>query len=388
MNKINYFNVIDFGSSKIRFASFDNKLNEKFSKSEKVSLNENLQNHFETINTIIKKAEKKLSNHIEDIVLILDSAELFTIDISLMKNLDTSSKINKLYESLILELNQIISSHYDKYYLSQIIMDKCIVDDKKIFEEFPENKIIVNNLKVDFKIICFSKIIIKKLRDEFIKYNLNVTNIFCSSYIKSQSYVKKLSENKISFLDIGLRRSSFFFFENKKLKIIEKIPIGGQHITKDISKILEISELDAEKLKKSFNKTDTEFSYKNNTSKDNMIVQEIINKNISLDLLKKVILYRVQEIMDLTFKKTKINSQNNIFEGSELFLIGEGSKIFNNNSFYLEDRFGFKSINFYTETDVKICKCGLENHIINYEIPKIISKKQGIFEKFFNFFDI
>ena len=212
MNKINYFNVIDFGSSKIRFASFDNKLNEKFSKSEKVSLNENLQNHFETINTIIKKAEKKLSNHIEDIVLILDSAELFTIDISLMKNLDTSSKINKLYESLILELNQIIRSHYDKYYLSQIIMDKCIVDDKKIFEEFPENKIIVNNLKVDFKIICFSKTIIKKLRDEFIKYNLNVTNIFCSSYIKSQSYVKKLSENKISFLDIGLRRSSFFFF--------------------------------------------------------------------------------------------------------------------------------------------------------------------------------
>ena len=152
---MNYFNVIDFGSSKIRFASFDNKLNEKFSKSEKVSLNENLQNHFETINTIIKKAEKKLSNHIEDIILILDSVELFTIDISLMKNLDKSSKINKLYESLVLELNQIISSHYDKYYLSQIIMDKCIVDDKKIFEEFPDNKIIVNNLKVDFKIIFF-----------------------------------------------------------------------------------------------------------------------------------------------------------------------------------------------------------------------------------------
>ena len=385
---MNYFNVIDFGSSKIRFASFDNKLNEKFSKSEKVSLNENLQNHFETINTIIKKAEKKLSNHIEDIILILDSVELFTIDISLMKNLDKSSKINKLYESLVLELNQIISSHYDKYYLSQIIMDKCIVDDKKIFEEFPDNKIIVNNLKVDFKIICFSKIIIKKLRDEFVKYNLNITNIFCSSYVKSQSYVKKLSENKTSFLDIGLKRFSLFFFENKKLKIIETIPIGGHHITKDISKILEISELDAEKLKKSFNKTYTEFSYKNKTSKDTMIVQEIINKNISLDLLKKVILYRVQEIMDLTFKKTKINSRKNMFEGSELILVGEGSKIFNNNSFYLEDRFGFKSIIFYAETDVKICKCGLENSMINYEIPKIISKKQGIFEKFFNFFDI
>ena len=62
------------------------------------------------------------------------------------------------------------------------------------------------------------------------------------------------------------------------------------------------------------------------------------------------------------------------------------SKIFNNNSFYLNDRFGFNSINFYTETDVQICKCGLKNQISNSEIPTIIVKKQGIFETFFNFF--
>ena len=33
---------------------------------------------------------------------------------------------------------------------------------------------------------------------------------------------------------------------------------------------------------------------------------KLLNKNISIDLLKKVILYRVQEIIDLTFKKSKI----------------------------------------------------------------------------------
>ncbi len=387
MNKINFFNVIDFGSSKIRFASFDKNLNEKFSDSINVYLNEKLQTHSEAINIIIKKAEKKLSNHIEDIVLVLDSEKLFTIDISLMKNLDTSSKINKSYDSLILELNQIFRSHYSKYYLSQIIMDKCVIDDEKVYEKLPKDKIIARNLKVDFKLICFPKIFIKKIKDDFIKYNLNIINIFCSSYLRSQSYVKKLSENKTSFLEIGFRRSSFFFFDNKKLKFIETIPIGGQHITKDISKILKISELDAENLKKLFNKTDTEFSYNKKSSEGSIIVQEIINKNISLDLLKKVILYRVQEILDLTFKKSNISSRNNILEGSKLFLIGEGSKLFNNNSFYLDDRFGFKSINFYTETDDKICKCGLEDHIINYDLPKIISKKQGIFEKFFNFFD-
>ncbi len=387
MNKRNFFNVIDFGSSKIRLSTFDINFNEKFSDSINVSLNEDFKNHFEAINKIVKKAEKKFSDHIEDIVLILDSAQLFTIDISLTKNLDRSSKINKLYEPLILELNQIIKSHYDKYYLSHIIMDKCIIDDEKIFEEFPKDKKVDNNLKIDFKLICFPKLFIKKIRDEFIKFNLNIINIFCSSYIKSQSYVKKFSENKTSFLDVGLRRSSIFFFENEKLKLIETIPIGGQHITTDISKVFKISELDAEKLKKSFNKAETEFSYKNKTSEDTMVIHEIINKNISADLLKKVILYRVQEIMDLIFKKSNINNSKNVLEGSNLFLIGEGSKLFNNNSFYLDDRFGFKSINYYSESDVQICKCGLENHKINNEIPKIINKKLGIFEKFFNFFD-
>ena len=329
---------------------------------------------------------KKFSYHIEDIILLLDSAELFVIDISLVKNIESKLQVIKLYETLILELNQIISSNYNKYYLSQIIMDKCIVDNKKIYEDFPEGNMVANNLKVDFKLICFPKKFINKIRDNFIKNNLNLINIFCSSYVKSQFYVKKLDKNKVSFLDIGWRRSSFIFFENKKLKFIESIPIGGNHIVSDITKIFKISEEDAEKLKKSFNKTDTEFSYKNNTSENSMIIHEIINKNISINLLKKVILYRVQEILDLIFKKSKVNSREYILNATELLLIGEGSKIFNNNSFHLNDGFGFKSINFYSETDVQICKCGLKNYLINFELPKNDNKKHGIFEKFFNFF--
>ncbi len=387
MGKNSYFNVIDFGSSKIRFASFDNNFDEKFSESIKVYTNENLQSHFEAINKIIKKAEKKFSYHIEDIVLILDSAELFVINISLTKNIETRLKIIKLYESLILELNQIVSSNHNKYYLSQIIMDKCIVDNKKIYEEFPEGNMLANNLKIDFKLICFPKKFIYKIRDDFIKNNLNIINIFCSSYAKSQFYVKNLNNNNVSFLDIGLRRSSFIYFENKKFKFIESIPIGGHHIVNDIAKIFKISEVDAEKIKKSFNKTDTEFSYKNKTTENSTIIHEIINKNISVDLLKKVILYRVQEIIDLIFKKSEFNSRQYILENTELLLIGEGSKIFDNNYFYLNDRFGFKSINFYTETDIQICRCGLKNYLINYELPKNISKKRGFFEKFFNFFD-
>tara|TARA_B100000886_G_scaffold86602_1_gene56801 strand:- start:6934 stop:8100 length:1167 start_codon:yes stop_codon:yes gene_type:complete len=387
MNKINFFNILDFGNSKIRFSVFDLNFNERFSDSKNVNIDDNFENHFEEVNKIIKNAEKKFSHHIEDIILTLDTAKVFIINISLTKNLEKKEKINKLYETLLLDLKQIISSHYSKYYISQIIMDKCLVDHKKKFMEIPSDETTANNLKVDFKLICFPNELINKIRENFIKINLGIVNIFCSSYVKSQSYVKKLNKDKASFLDIGFRRSSLIFFENTKLKFIESIPIGSSHITKDISKIFKIPEEDAEKLKKFFNKTETEFSYDNKKSENSILFQDIIKKNISIDLLKKVILHRVQEIIDLIFKKSKINNLEHILEDTELFLIGEGSRLFNSNSFYLNDRFGFKSINYYSETDVQICNSSLENYVSNFELPEINNKKQGLFEKFFNFFD-
>ena len=170
----------------------------------------------------------------------------------------------------------------------------------------------------------------------------------------------------------------------KKLKYISTINIGSNSITKDISKIFKINIEDAEKIKRSFNKSDTEFSY-NNNDETNLSIKEIIKKNISIDLLKQVILHRVQEIIDLTFKNSKMN--NFILKETELFLIGDGSIMFNNNSFYLNDNFGFKSINYFEESDIQICKSGLSYYIKNYGTPKITIKKLGLFERFFNLFD-
>ena len=84
----------------------------------------------------------------------------------------------------------------------------------------------------------------------------------------------------------------------------------------------------------------------------------------------------------------KSNEKINInkFIDTDLFLIGEGSELFNDNSFHLEDKFSFKSINFYKEKDSQICKNGLVYYLNYYNEPKIIAKKHGLFEKFFNFF--
>ena len=197
MNKENFYTLIDIGSSKIRLSVFDSNLNEKFSKTENIN-NIDFFYKFDVINNIVKKAEKKISLHIKDVILIFDTADIFTVDISLNKNLDRKFKVNKIYESIILELNQIINSNYNNYYHAHTVINKCVIDEK-IYYEIPKNNEIFQNIKIDFKIILFPGKTVSIVKEKFIKYNLNVKNIFCTSYLKSLSYSKKLGFNKICF---------------------------------------------------------------------------------------------------------------------------------------------------------------------------------------------
>ena len=380
MKKGHNYNILDLGSSKLRFSIFDDKSIQQYSEI-KPLFNQNLYlNSNEQIVYLIKNAEKKISSHVQDIVLMFDTYHLISVDLSLSKNLDESSELKKVYNSLLLELYQIINSNYSKYKIIHTILSKCTIDDV-VYANFPEKINKVKNIKIEFKLICFPQKEINFIKENFNKNNLNITHYYCSSYLKTLFYLEKMNHNNISFLEIGLKKSLLLNYENNKLKSIYTVPIGGYHISNDISKIFKIDFSEAEKIKKLFNKSDTEFSYDSKQSNNNSILNKILSKNIQIDLLKKVILYRVQEIIDMIFEKS--NSTNKDYNGNKLFLIGEGSLLFNNNTFHLNDKFEFKSINFCSLSDVEICKAGLK-YLHNHQLPVISNKKSGIFEKFFN----
>ena len=127
-----------------------------------------------------------------------------------------------------------------------------------------------------------------------------------------------MNHNNISFLEIGLKKSLLLNYENNKLKSIYTVPIGGYHISNDISKIFKIDFSEVEKIKKLFNKSDTEFSYDSKQSNNNSILNKILSKKYKqIDLLKKVILYRVQEIIDMIFDKS--NYTNKDYNDNKLF---------------------------------------------------------------------
>ena len=83
MLKDKYSTVIDFGSSELRLAVFNENLSKLFSQSKKILQKKNYSEYFDSINLLIKEAESKISTHLEDLIVLYESAYIYSIDLSI-----------------------------------------------------------------------------------------------------------------------------------------------------------------------------------------------------------------------------------------------------------------------------------------------------------------
>ena len=150
------------------------------------------------------------------------------------------------------------------------------------------------------------------------------------------------------------------------------MPIGSNHITKDLSKVLDLDLITSEKIKLYFNNDVNILQY----------------KQISIDLAQQIIFSRVEEILKLSVESIKLNVASNQSSQFKMVLIGKGSSILDSkfikkNSFTCE-------IEIFDETLDSICESFQRlNDALNKQevvmIPKKLIKK-GFFEKLFHFF--
>ena len=183
-----------------------------------------------------------------------------------------------------------------------------------------------------------------------------------------------------------MKKLLFYFTKKKILKYFNIIPIGSNHVNKDLIKILNIDYTSSEYIKKNF--------YKKNFLQDKKYISIIndfkINKK-NEEIIYKIIKYRIDEILELSLKKiseqlTKFDSKAKI----KLILLGKGSKVFNFNSISLEKYVPVTDeIDIYKDEDFNIYDCGYfinsgsnPNEVIL--VPKKTYKK-GFFEKLFHF---
>ena len=332
-NKI-FQTIIDCGFSKIRAGTFNiNDSNEAFFADTGFLIDpSNLELK---IQKIVTSLEKDSNEYIDNINLMIDSPKMFSIGISLSKKLDGSKLKQANIKFLIQEAKQQILKYLDIFFI-------CLP----------------NNLVLYYKNI-------------FSKSNILINQIICTTYIKSINYKNNLNLNgNISFIDIGYNKTSIASYINDKIISLDVLPIGGNHITKDISKILEINLEQSEQIKINF--------YQNHELPYNI--------NFSLDILQKIILARIEEIIRLFVKSIESNSF--ILADSKIILMGEGSKILDRehkDKIILPD-----GIKFLDETIKDICQCGfnLAMRLNKQEVVVVPKKqiKQGFFEKLFHLF--
>ena len=399
MSKYNFQTYIDFGSSKIRIGIFDYELpkNNLYNEIECLSNFDlqklNLDTSKKLINKLIQDSEKDLSFHIKNITLMIDAPDMQSFDFSIKRNLDSKNSFFEDIKFLLQDARQLAQKNNEKKIIIHTIIEKIIIDEK-IYKELPDDNINYKSIALELKFIYISEKFYDTIVKHFKLIHIEVDSILCSSYVKSLNYNQYFNQyNKKTFLDIGYKKSCVTVFDKEKLILFKTIPLGGNHISQDISKVLDIEFIEAEKIKQSLNKKEAIFS--DNSKEElfsNKVLSSSIKNNISLDLLKKVIHARIDEIFKLSIQNIKFNEIFNKNDKSILVLTGEGSKILDKNSIYLENYSEyFNEINFFEESTETICVSGINfnkknnNHEVKV-IPKKI-KKSGFFEKLFHIFN-
>ena len=397
MNDKKFDFYIDLGSSKIRAAAF-NKLdkNEKFivEKNNILSLKKKQLNFFETekvIEDIVYELEKKTKIYMNNISLMLDTSDSLSISLSISKKNDGKLIEKKDIQYLIQDAKQQILKFYSDQNIIHIIIMNYKIDNKD-YDYLPDN-IKCKIISIEIFFICFPKKLIKNLENLFQKKQISINKLLCSCYTKSLNYKEQFPTfEKIAFIDIGYEKTSIVIYEKDKLKALNVLAIGGNHITKDISNILNLDIEKSEMIKNNLNK-DILFSEKNGTDKifQSGFSIQANKKNISPELIKKIIFARIDEILKLCFNTIKGYENLNDFNRLKVVLTGDGSKILDNNLIHIKETVPlFEEIDFLIETGVNICESGLKlSNGLNKQEVLIVPKKivtNGFFERLFHFF--
>ena len=374
MNNTNFDTYLDFGSSQIRATSFNkndknsNNLVESFCISNLNKKNFDLINMETLIEKIIIDIETKNDEHLNEIYLMVDNPNALSISLSVSKINDETKLTKQHIEYLIQDAKQQIKSSYPDSEIIHIIIQNYQIDQTN-YKSIPTN-ITCKKFSIDLLFVCFQKEFINTISSLFKKYNVSVKKLLFCSYAKFSTYNEQFSdEKKVVFIDIGYEKTSIFLFSAGSLSHFKILPIGGNHITKDISKILKINEKKAEELKLNFDKPNFSFS----------------TDDHSLDLIKKIIFSRIEEILELS---SKFLDEFNSIKDIRFIFTGNGARILDNN---FKENIKFSSnIDLLDEDSLQICKTGLNlieganEHEVSI-IPRRASKK-GLFERFFNLF--
>ena len=147
--KINKFlTVVDYVSKKIRLSIFDKNHKKIYSTYENQISDQNVETKSYKINEIIRKAEKSISYHIEEIVVLYDDPKVTAIDLSVKKEFDQKIIVDENILLLVTEAKKLLQNYHDNLKIIHTIINKFLIDDKEYYQNLDKKllgkKVIIN----------------------------------------------------------------------------------------------------------------------------------------------------------------------------------------------------------------------------------------------------
>ena len=370
-NSDELFPILELGSTYARLGIFNKLiLNTDSYFEKKIDFTRDNLNESHKIFNLITDAEKYSGMHLNDLILLIDSSSIHSLDYTIQKNYDKKIITLQDIKYLINESTNIIKLNNKEKEILHTINSKLIFDDDEV-EKFQNITSKVNKVTLELKFIMINKKLCDTLKNLFFSKHISLKEIFCISYIKSSGLIERLNiSGYSSFIDIGHKKSSLTIFKDNKILYLNNISVGGDHITKDISKILNIDYRKAEAKKIKFSK--------NNIAKED-------------ELLKNVINARLEEIIELLFLKCPL-IKNNVFKSNlNLYFIGNGSKVLNENLLSFGSEFNFiNEMSIIEEGKQDVIESAIkfvsQNEKMQPKKPIINLENKGFFEKLFEYF--
>lgn len=274
-----------------------------------------------SINNIITEVEKNESLKINSAYVTIPGKYITIVQNSIVKEVkDKYAGIStKDVNSAIMQVRDIDIP--DDKVLIDIVTDQFVLDNGKIVED-P-----VGNLSANFtlraQVMLAEKEYVKQLTSIFKKAGLEIDGMVPNTLAERNLILDKneLNDN-IMLLDIGAGNTDIGVFEGNSFIYTNTIPLGGDNITNDIATVLNISDEEADKLKKQYGLALKSFIDNDNDITLTTYKGDPKTQTIKSSALIEIIEARIEEIFSLVNRD--ITNQGIKGQINNVILTGQG----------------------------------------------------------------
>ena len=240
--------------------------------------------------------------------------------------------------SQIIEVSRDINNVAIKRSTLQSIASECIIDNEYTIHIVPINYFLDNETETKnpigitckkisavFNVFSVKKSLLDNIKGCFMRNNIEVS-AFVSSALMSSIALCNAGQDKTTIIDIGGSCTTISCIDEGVVIYSDKVPIGCDIITQDISAVLNISKDDAEKIKIIYGMARTDPSEKPLLIP---MFDEYGEKNVQplpLETLNVIVSARLDEILDIIKKHILENNiDEKYYQG--ILLTGGGSRL-------------------------------------------------------------